>query len=96
MAHGYKTEKLVRPRQNADTTAVLMLAEVYVRVTGRSPTRGGKDGPSQFECFLKEALGDLTKDEGTALAKRWQRVWQNAVTRLGQASNRDHSEKRAS
>jgi hypothetical protein len=86
MAHGRKAEKLVRPRQNADTTAVLMLAEVYVRATGRSPTRGGKDGPSQFEFFLKVALGDLTKDRGSALAKRWQRAWQNTVDRLKQAS----------
>jgi hypothetical protein len=75
-AHKAKSKKLIRSRQGADTAAVLMLAEAYSGATGKQPRRGGDDGPSQFEGFLEVALKDLTGNDGTALAKRWQRAWQ--------------------
>jgi hypothetical protein len=65
--------RLGRKREQAKTEAVIQLARLYQAFRNELPTRGDKRGLTRFERFLEAALGDLTGNTGTALARRWRR-----------------------
>jgi hypothetical protein len=70
---GKRDVHLGRHADDAKTTAVIALAKLYQLYTGAHPTRRGAGPLTRFEQLLDAALGDLTRNNGRALARRWRR-----------------------